>query len=218
MFAGIVETLGQIVAIVAEPPGVRLVVRSPLVASDAKLGDSVAVNGCCLTVVGFDRDTLSFDVGPESLRRTNLGRLLVGSAVNLERSLCLGDRLGGHFVSGHVDAVGTLDARLDDRDWTTCWFQVPPPLTRQMASKGSVAVDGVSLTLVEVQYDRFSVALIPHTLTATTLGKLAVGDPVNIETDLLAKYVERQLAGQGGSAFNLPAGGDQNSVVSPLPG
>lgn len=200
MFAGIVETLGDVAALVAEPPGLRLVVRSPLIASDARLGDSIAVNGCCLTVVHIDGETASFDVGPESLRRTNLGQLLVGSPVNLERSLRLGDRLGGHFVSGHVDAIGTLDARLDDRDWTTCWFQVPAPLTKQMASKGSVAVDGVSLTLVEVQYDRFSVALIPHTLSATTLGRLAVGDPVNIETDLLAKYVERQLEGQRDSA------------------
>lgn len=200
MFAGIVETLGDVAALVAKPPGLRLVVRSPLIASDARLGDSIAVNGCCLTVVHIDGETASFDVGPESLRRTNLGQLLVGSPVNLERSLRLGDRLGGHFVSGHVDAIGTLDARLDDRDWTTCWFQVPAPLTKQMASKGSVAVDGVSLTLVEVQYDRFSVALIPHTLSATTLGRLAVGDPVNIETDLLAKYVERQLEGQRDSA------------------
>lgn len=200
MFAGIVETLGQVQAVVARAPGVRLVVDSPLVAADVALGDSVAVNGCCLTVVEFDARTLAFDVGPESLKRTNLGRLAPGAAVNLERSLKLGDRLGGHFVSGHVDAVGTLDARIDDRDWTTCWFQVPPELTRQMASKGSVAVDGVSLTLVEVQFDRFSVALIPHTLAVTTLGKLVLGDPVNIETDLLAKYVERQLAGQGGAA------------------
>jgi riboflavin synthase len=200
MFAGIVETLGQVQAVQAEPPGVRLMVRSPLIAADAALGDSIAVNGCCLTVVQFAAETVAFDVGPESLRRTNLGRLVVGSPVNLERSLRLGDRLGGHFVTGHVDAVGTLDARVDDHDWTTCWFQVPPPLTRQMASKGSVAVDGVSLTLVEVEYDRFSVALIPHTLAVTTLGKLTVGDAVNIETDLLAKYVERQLAGQGGAA------------------
>jgi len=194
----------------------RLVLRSPLIASDVALGESIAVNGCCLTVVQFDQNSVSFDVGPESLRCTNLGRLVVGASVNLERSLCLGDRLGGHLVSGHVDAVGTLDARLDDRDWSICWFQVPSSLTRQMANKGSVAVDGVSLTLVEVQFDRFSVALIPHTLAATTLGKLKVGDPVNIETDLLAKYVERQLTGQAGAAVPSPEPNAKNTPLEPL--
>lgn len=213
MFAGIVETTGRVAGIADEPPGKRLVVASELIAGDAKLGDSVAVNGCCLTVVRIDADTVSFDVGPESLRRTNLGRLVVGSIVNLERSLVIGDRLGGHFVTGHVDSIGTLDARIDDRDWSTCWFQVPPALARQMAGKGSVAIDGVSLTLVEVQYDRFSVALIPHTLAVTTLGRLSVGDPVNIETDLLAKYVERQLAGFAATAGSAePLVGDQRSL------
>jgi riboflavin synthase len=110
----------------------------------------------------------------------------------------MGDQLGGHFVTGHVDAVGTLDERIDEGDWSTCWFRVPAPLTRQMASKGSVAVDGVSLTLVDVEDERFSVALIPHTLHVTTLGRLHVGDAVNIETDVLAKYVERALRASRG--------------------
>ena len=113
---------------------------------------------------------------------------------NLERSLKVGDRLGGHFVSGHVDAVGTLDARQDDKDWSTLWFRAPAALMRQMVSKGSVAVDGVSLTLVDVEADRFSVALIPHTLAVTTLGQLTVGDRVNLETDLLAKYAQKAQA------------------------
>ena len=171
----------------------RLVIDAGPVASDAALGASVAVNGCCLTVVQRDDTRLSFDVGPETLLRTNLGRLAAGSPVNLERSLRIGDELGGHFVSGHVDALGTLVRRIDDREWSTCWFRVPAELTRQMVAKGSVAVDGVSLTLVDVEPDRFSVMLIPHTLAVTTLGSRREGDTVNIETDLLAKYVQRQL-------------------------
>ena len=176
-----------------DPPGVRLVIDAGDVAADAKLGDSIAMNGCCLTVVAIDRQRLSFDAGPETLKRTNLGRLIVGSPVNLERSLKVGDRLGGHYVSGHIDAVGSLVSRLDEKDWSTFWFGMPGELSRQMVSKGSIAVDGVSLTLVDVTADRFSVALIPHTLKVTTLGRLQVGDPVNLETDLLAKYVEKQL-------------------------
>jgi riboflavin synthase len=197
MFTGLVEAMGKVVAVQARPPGVRLVVRHAEIAGDAALGDSIAVNGCCLTVVAQDPDCFSFDAGEETLSRTNLGRLAAGSHVNLERSLKLGDRLGGHLVTGHIDAVGRLDQRQDDEDWSKFWFRVPALLTRQMASKGSVAVDGVSLTLVDVEEERFSVALIPHTLQVTTLGALQVGGEVNIETDLLAKYVERQLAGRG---------------------
>lgn len=196
MFSGLVAGLGQVVAIEARPPGVRLVIDArPLTDAgrEPQFGDSIAINGCCLTVVGRDGTQLAFDAGAETLRRTNLGRLQPGSLVNLEGSLRLGDELGGHFVTGHIDDVGALDERRDEAGWSTCWFRVPARLTRQMASKGSVAVDGVSLTLVEVEADRFSVALIPHTLQATTLGHLRVGDPVNIETDLLAKYVEKQL-------------------------
>ncbi|HEX3996963.1 MAG TPA: riboflavin synthase, partial [Pirellulales bacterium] len=137
--------------------------------------------------------TLSFQAGEETLRRTNLGRLRAGSPVNLERSLVLGDRLGGHLVTGHIDGLGTLTERRDDGDWSTCWFQSPADLMQQIAPKGSIAIDGVSLTVVGALDDRFSVALIPHTLAATTLGQLATGDTVNLETDVLAKYVERQI-------------------------
>ena len=193
MFTGLVETLGTVTALAPIGPGVRLTVRSALAADGTQVGDSIAINGCCLTVVQARGDELSFEAGSETLRRTNLGRLSVGSGVNLERSLLVGDSLGGHYVTGHIAAVGTLDARRDEGDWSFFWFRVPRELTRQMASKGSIAVDGVSLTLVEIEAERFSVALIPHTLAATTLGKLAVGDIVNIETDVLAKYVERQL-------------------------
>jgi len=131
------------------------------------------------------------------LQRTTLGKLCVGDRVNLEASLRAGDPLGGHYVTGHIDAVGLVDERVDDADWSTFWFRVPKELTRQMASKGSIAVDGVSLTLVDVEPERFSVALIPHTLQVTTLGQRQRGDSVNLETDVLAKYVERQLQERG---------------------
>ena len=193
MFTGIIEVLGTIDQIRPEPPGVRLVVRSPDIAADSTIGASVAVNGCCLTVVDLDNETVSFDAGSETLSRTNLGALTRGSEVNLERSLQIGDRLGGHFVTGHIDAVGTLHERHDEKDWSTFWFRVPPHLVRQMASKGSIAVGGISLTLVDVESDRFSVALIPHTLKVTTLGRLKPGEQVNLETDILAKYIEQQM-------------------------
>ena len=156
-----------------------------------RVGGSVAINGCCLTVVEAPPGEWAFEAGPETLRRTNLGELNEGSLVNLERSLAVGDLLGGHFVTGHVDGVGTVGRRDDDGDWTTMWFRYPAALAGQLASKGSIAVDGVSLTLVDVEADQFSVALIPHTLQVTTLGRRQVGDRVNLESDLLAKYVER---------------------------
>src|SRR5690606_21576414 len=140
-------------------------------------------------------ELLAFDAGTETLSRTNLGGLKPGSFVNLERSLRAGDRLGGHYVTRHIDDTRTLDQRLDEGEWSKFWFRVPRALTTQMVSKGSIAVDGVSLTLVDVEPERFSIALIPHTLDVTTLGLLQPGDVVNLETDLLAKYVEKQLAG-----------------------
>lgn len=196
MFTGLVEMRATVTALVDDPPGVRLVVHAPAVAAETRIGDSIAVNGCCLTVVEVGGETFGFDAGAETLSRTNLGRLVEGNYVNLERSLKLGDRVGGHFVTGHIDGVGHLDQRTDEKDWSTFWFRAPQSLMLQMASKGSIAVDGVSLTLVDVEADRFSVALIPHTLNVTTLGPMQMGDPVNLETDVLAKYVERQLCGQ----------------------
>jgi riboflavin synthase len=174
----------------------RIVVREAAIAERARIGDSIAINGCCLTVVAVDGAELAFEAGPETLRRTNLGRLQSGDRVNLEPSLRVGDPLGGHLVTGHIDAVGTLETRRDDAGWCTMWFRAPASVLRQMAAKGSVAVDGVSLTLVDVEHERFSAALIPHTLNATTLGARRVGDEVNLETDVLAKYVERQLGGR----------------------
>jgi riboflavin synthase len=194
MFTGLVESLATVREVRPDGPGVRLVISDAAIAGRAKIGDSIAINGCCLTVVELNGADMAFEAGAETLSRTNLGRLKSGSKVNLEASLRLGDSLGGHLVAGHVDAVGHLDRREDDAQWSTMWFTVPNDLTRQMASKGSIAIDGVSLTLVEVTDNSFSVALIPHTLSVTTLGNLKRGDAVNLETDLLAKYVERQLA------------------------
>jgi riboflavin synthase len=193
MFTGLVETLAEVASLEAAGPGKRLVLRCEKIASDAAIGDSIATNGCCLTVVAIDGDTFAFEAGPETLVRTNLGELQAGSRVNLERSLRAGDRLGGHFVTGHIDCIGTLDERQDDDEWSTLWFRFPAEYARLMASKGSIAVDGVSLTLVDVEAERFSVALIPHTLSVTTLGALVIGDRVNLETDLLAKYVGEQV-------------------------
>jgi riboflavin synthase len=191
MFSGIIESLGTIAEIRQEPPGCRLIVREPKIAAETRVADSISVNGCCLTVIETSGDTFAFQAGPETLERTNLGELKPGSPVNLERALAVGDRLGGHFVSGHIDGAGALLRRDDCGDWSTFWFAVPRALAAQMASKGSIAVDGVSLTIVASEPDRFSVALIPYTLAVTTLGPLQPGGRVNLETDILAKYVQR---------------------------
>jgi riboflavin synthase len=201
MFTGLVERLAPMRCLEREGSAARLVIAEPAMARKSKIGDSIAINGCCLTVVAIDGADLTFEAGPETLSRTNLGALRTSDLVNLESSLAFGDKLGGHLVTGHIDGVGTLAETVDDGPWRTMWFRVPRSLTRQMASKGSVAVDGVSLTLVDVEDERFSVALIPHTLSVTTLGRRRLGDQVNIETDLLAKYVERQLAT---GAFRVP--------------
>lgn len=189
MFTGLVEALGTIRHVHADGPGKVLVIAEPTLAADATVGDSVAVNGTCLTVVARDGETFSFQAGPETLERTNLGELIPSDRVNLERSLRLGDRLDGHIVQGHVDGQGQIAERIKQGEWETVWFTCPPDLAVQMVSKGSVAVDGISLTLVDVARDRFSVALIPHTLERTTLGFKPIGATVNLETDLFAKYV-----------------------------
>jgi riboflavin synthase len=198
MFTGLVETVGRVVAVVPEPPGVRLAVEAPRIADDVTLGDSVCVSGCCLSVVAIEGSRLEFQLGEETLARTALGALGPHDGVNLERSLRLSDRLGGHLVTGHVDGVGRLASRIDDGDWSTCRFTAAPILLGQMAGKGSVAIDGVSLTVVDVSDTDFSVALIPLTLAETTLGRRAVGDAVNLETDLLFKYVARFLEAREG--------------------
>jgi riboflavin synthase len=193
MFTGLIEALGVVREVIPTGAGRDLLIETPSIAADLSLGESVSVNGCCLTVVERDSQTCRFQAGPETLRRTNLGDLCPSDSVNLERSLRVGDRLGGHIVQGHIDGVGHVGRLLSDGDWVLFWFTCPPELAAQMVSKGSVAVDGVSLTLVDVEENRFSVALIPHTLAHTTLGSKKPGDPVNLETDLLAKYVHKYL-------------------------
>ncbi|MGE0607009.1 MAG: riboflavin synthase [Pirellulales bacterium] len=194
MFTGLVEALSTVARIVDAPPGKLLEIDASAIADGIALGDSISVSGCCLTVVGQAEGILRFQAGPETLARTNLGQLREGGTVNLERSLQAGGRLGGHFVTGHIDGLATVFERQDQGEWSTLWFTVPRGLIPQIASKGSVAIDGVSLTVVEVADDRFSVQLIPHTLAVTTLGSKQVGDRVNLETDLLAKYVATQMA------------------------
>jgi len=197
LFTGLVEEKGSLVSVsksaVEAGDTSDLTIQAEICSQNAEIGDSICVNGCCLTVVKLDGQSMTFQAGSETLSKTNLGDLKPGDPVNLERSLAVGDRMGGHYVTGHVDAVATVAERVDDGQWATFWFAVPPELTKQMANKGSVTIDGISLTLVEVLEDRFSVALIPHTLDVTTLGSRNVGDLVNIETDLLAKYVQQQL-------------------------
>ena len=199
MFTGLVETLGTVVQIIDQPPGKRVVVEASLFRDvdpdrDIKLGDSIAINGCCLTVIEIDGDRLAFEAGEETLGRTNLRQLKPGqSKVNLERSVAVGDRMGGHYVTGHIDGMGQLAERIDDPPWANLKFSMPENLADQVVSKGSIAIDGISLTVVDVGDDFFTVALIPHTLEVTTLGDRSTGDPVNLETDLLAKYVQRSL-------------------------
>jgi riboflavin synthase len=194
MFTGLVEALGSVDRLDADGAGCGLIIREVGLAPELTIGQSVAVNGACLTVVARDADTFRFQVGPETLGRTNLGELAPGDRVNLERSLRVGDRLDGHLVQGHVDGLGRIASRRRQGDWDLVCFTCAAELAAQMVSKGSVAVDGVSLTLVDVSTAGFSVALIPHTLEKTTLGFKHPGDTVNLETDVLAKYVWKCLA------------------------
>jgi riboflavin synthase len=198
MFTGLVEEVGVVEEAKFSGTGnrlnsLRLTVRAPLAAKDTVLGDSIAVNGCCLTVVDKNGELLTFEAGEETLSRTTFSRVQRESRVNVERSVKVGDKLGGHLVTGHIDGQGLLFKRRDESEWSHFAIRASSQLMRQMAAKGSITVDGVSLTLVEVESERFTVALIPYTLSHTTLGQMQVGDAVNLETDLLAKYVERQL-------------------------
>ena len=198
MFTGIVEELGEVVEVEHLGGAARLTVCGPRVTADVADGDSIAVNGVCLTVTNAGESTFTADVMAETLNRSALGALTPGSRVNLERSLRVGDRLGGHMVQGHVDGVGTVTSRVSDEHWDVVRIAVPPGLARYLVEKGSVAVDGVSLTVsglsgVPGEPPWFEVSLIPTTLSVTTLGSLPPGARVNLEADVIGKYVERML-------------------------
>lgn len=194
MFTGIIEELGEVVELSGDGESARLAIRGTVVTAQAAHGDSIAVNGVCLTVVEARGDVFTADVMAETMKRSSLGGLRAGERVNLERAATLATRMGGHLVQGHVDGTGTILYRAPGREWTTVRFSLPQGLSKYVAEKGSIAVDGVSLTVVDVTADSFEVGLIPTTLTLTTLGIRDVGDAVNLEVDVVAKYVERLLA------------------------
>ena len=197
MFTGIVEELGEVVELARGEASEQLTIAGPLVTADAGVGDSIAVNGVCLTVTTVEDGSFTADVMLETLRRSSLGGLDIGSRVNLERPLALSSRLGGHLVQGHVDATTSLLTRTPGDRWEVVRFVLPASLARYVVEKGSITVDGVSLTVSALGEDWFEVSLIPTTLELTTLGTKEPGDLVNLEVDIVAKYVERMLPGGG---------------------
>jgi riboflavin synthase len=194
MFTGIVEELGTVDALTDQGDAVRLTVRGPVVTSDADLGDSISVNGVCLTVATREGETFTADVMQETLAKSSLGALAPGGRVNLERAVTATTRLGGHIVQGHVDGTGTVLRRTPSEHWTVVEISLPQELARYLVPKGSITVDGISLTVVEVLDASFTVSLIPETLARTTLGFREPGDVVNLEVDVIAKYVERLVS------------------------
>ncbi len=204
MFTGIIQAIGHIESLQARGGDMRLRIHTgKLEMSDVALGDSIAVSGICLTVVALGEQSFEADVSMETLQRTRLGALKAGSPVNLEKALRLSDRLGGHLVSGHVDGTGRLLERQEAARSTRMRFSLPAELARYVAEKGSITIDGISLTVNQVGENDFSVNIVPHTLQQTTLGKLQAGEPVNLEVDLIARYLERLM--QGERAENLEA-------------
>ena len=191
MFTGLVETFGTVTSVRNAGNGITLSL-TPGGEFDVAIGDSVSVNGVCLTVTRRNHD-ISFDVSPETLKSTNLGELQAGNKVNLERALRLSDRLGGHIVTGHVDGIGSISAKSKAGEYTFYSFECPFELLKYVVKKGSIAVDGISLTVVDLDRRSFSVAIIPHTFSATSLGGKGVGDRVNLEVDIIGKYIERLL-------------------------
>ena len=196
MFTGLVEETGELVSLDRSETGARLTLRAPLVSSDARIGDSIAINGCCLTVVARDGETLGFDLLSETLARTNLGALQTGASVNLERALAANARLGGHFVQGHIDCTAEVLALEPHGADRRLEIALPSAFAHLVACKGSIAVDGISLTVAEVRDASFVLWIIPHTLAQTNLRTRRAGGRVNLEFDLLAKYLDRMLAGR----------------------
>jgi len=206
VFTGIIEAIGTVRECTRKPGGAWAHIGAGPLAEGLRVGDSIAVDGACLTVTALKGDGFTCDLSAETLDRTTLGTLRAGSRVNLERPLCLGDRLGGHLVSGHVDAVGEVAGRIPQGDGEFWRFRFPQDLAPLLVMKGSIAVDGISLTIAELSRDTFGVALIPHTLHHTTLGGKRVGDAVNLEADLLGKHVARLLALRAGGPSGPEAG------------
>jgi riboflavin synthase len=193
MFTGLVREVGTVVAVDGGENGMRLRIDAPETARDAKVGDSIALAGVCLTVVAANGASLDFEAVPETVTRTSLGSLKVDAHINVEPSLRAGEPLGGHTVQGHVDAVGIVRSVEPEGDGKRIWVDAPADVLRYVVEKGSIAVDGVSLTIAGLDGEGFAVALIPHTLAETTLGELVTGESVNLEADVLAKYVEKLL-------------------------
>lgn len=203
MFTGIIEEMGNVKALRREAGAARLSLSAAKVLGGTVLGDSICVNGVCLTVVEMGKDGFSSDVAVETLRVTNLGELKAGARVNLERALQLSARIGGHLVSGHVDAVGRLRERRDEGNGWRIFFDAPETVLRYVIKKGSIAIDGISLTVADVDRAGFSIAVIPHTAGLTTLGFKKAGDSVNLEADIIGKYVERLLPGKAAGNVSL---------------
>ena len=193
MFTGLVEGMGIIRKLAAEGEGLRMTVDLGALVDGVVIGDSIANSGCCLTVVAIDGSACDFELGSETLSKTLFRDKQVGDQINIERSLRVGDRLGGHFVSGHVDGLGTLQSRREEGVWSHFRISASSGLMMQLVPKGSITIDGVSLTVVDVDQESFTIALIPHTLQVTTLGQLKAGDRVHLETDILAKYAQRAV-------------------------
>ena len=194
MFSGIIETIGAISSLRKDANGARITIEAPGVLDGVRLGDSIALNGVCVTVVAFDERKFDADLSVETLRRTNLGELEIGDRCNLERAMALGERLGGHLVSGHVDGVGEIRSRKNEGDSIWLTFEAPVEVMRYVVYKGSIAVDGISLTVAACDNKTFSVSIIPHTSEQTTLTEKKDGAAVNLEADLIGKYVEKLLA------------------------
>jgi riboflavin synthase len=203
MFTGIIEEMGSVKSLRREAGAARLAVSASAVLGETALGDSICVNGVCLTVVELGKKEFSADVAVETLKVTNLGELKTGSKVNLERALRLSDRIGGHLVSGHVDAVGRIREKREEGNGWRIFFDAPGTVLRYVIKKGSIAIDGVSLTVADADATGFSIAMIPHTAKLTTLGFKSAGDSVNLEADIIGKYVERLLAGRGEGGVSL---------------
>ena len=205
MFTGIVEEMGSVKALRRDAGAARLTISASTALGNTALGDSICVNGVCLTVVDMNMSEFSADVAVETLKVTNLGDLKIGAKVNLERALQLSARLGGHFVSGHVDAVGRIREKRNEGNGWRIFVDAPETVLRYVIKKGSIAIDGVSLTVADVDKTGFSLAMIPHTAKLTTLGSKSAGDSVNLEADIIGKYVERLLSGktEGGVSMEL---------------